>query len=122
MLTSPIQRQLSLPSVAYADDVKFLSDVKELSKKDVQAKVDSCELKSAICHYLWIKQSHCTVVIGSQCMTTSFIGPLWKVSSVSKILVLSAILWDIQATKTILLVKQVKLLVPLVMLFTIQIT
>ena len=36
----PLLRQLSLPSVALADDVKFLVDVTELSKDNVQAEVD----------------------------------------------------------------------------------
>ena len=40
ILTDPLLRQLSLLSVAFADDVKFLADVTELSKDDVQAEVD----------------------------------------------------------------------------------
>ena len=40
ILTDPLLRQLSLPTVTFADDVNFLADVTELSKDDVQAELD----------------------------------------------------------------------------------
>ena len=40
ILIDPLLRQLSLPSVAFANDVNFLANVTELSKDDVQAEVD----------------------------------------------------------------------------------
>ena len=40
IITDPLLRQFSLLSVTYDDDIKFIAEVTELSKEDVQAEED----------------------------------------------------------------------------------